>query len=94
MLARERWSQENLGTRRGLQCTAVAGGGEGHGFSYLLESHMTYLAGSMVKIYSFLCRLKINTVTEHTEHLSILVSMGCTVANIYPAWAMNTFPPR
>ncbi len=26
----------------------MGGGGEGRGFSYLLESHMTYLAGSHV----------------------------------------------
>jgi hypothetical protein len=34
----------------GLRCTAVAGGGggEGHRFSYLLGSHMTYLAGSHI----------------------------------------------
>jgi hypothetical protein len=46
----ERWSRENPGTRRGLHCTSAAGGrgGEGHGFSDLLESHMTYLAGSHV----------------------------------------------
>jgi hypothetical protein len=53
MPAWERWSRENPGTRRGLHCTTVAGGrggggGEGRGFSYLLESRMTYLAGSHV----------------------------------------------
>jgi hypothetical protein len=53
MPARERWSRENPGTRRGLHCTewqggGVGGEGEGRGFSYLLESHMTYLAGSHV----------------------------------------------
>jgi hypothetical protein len=49
MLARERWSRENPGTRQGLCCITVAGGGgEGRGFSYLLESHMTYLASSHV----------------------------------------------
>jgi hypothetical protein len=32
-----------------LSCTTVAGGrGEGCGFSYLLKSHLTYLAGSHV----------------------------------------------
>jgi hypothetical protein len=55
--ARERWSRENPGTRRGLHWTTVAGGegwgrggggGEGQGFSYLLGSHMTYLAGSHI----------------------------------------------
>ncbi len=58
MPARERWSRENPGSRRGLHSTTVAGGrgggrgvgGEGEGckFSYLLESDMTYLAGSHV----------------------------------------------
>jgi hypothetical protein len=49
MPARERWSRENPGTLWGLCCTRVAGGGgEGCGFSYLLELHMTYLAGSHV----------------------------------------------
>jgi hypothetical protein len=53
MPARERWSRENPGTCRGLHWTTVAGGrggggGEGQGFSYLLESHMTYLAGSHI----------------------------------------------
>jgi hypothetical protein len=47
MPARERWSQENQGTRRGLRLLQWWGG-EGRGFSYLLESHMTYLAGSHV----------------------------------------------
>ncbi len=47
--ARERWSQENMGSRQGLCCITVAGrGGGGCWFSYLLESHMTYLAGSHV----------------------------------------------
>ncbi len=49
MPARERWSRENPGTRR--VSTALqwqGGGGEGRGFSYLLVSHMTYLAGSHV----------------------------------------------
>ncbi len=53
MPARERWSQENPGTHRGLHCTTMeggrgGGGGEGRGFSYLLESHMTFLAGSHI----------------------------------------------
>jgi hypothetical protein len=46
MPAQERWSRENAGSRRDLCCGR--GEGEGHGFSYLLESHMTYLAGSHV----------------------------------------------
>jgi hypothetical protein len=47
--ARERWSRENAGNYSDLICTRVVEGrGEGCGFSYLLESHMTYLAGSHV----------------------------------------------
>jgi hypothetical protein len=66
MPARERWSRENPGSRWGLHCTIVAGGrgggrGEGHGFSYLLELHMTYLAGSHVLKRWPGIRLKINT---------------------------------
>jgi hypothetical protein len=45
--ARERWSRENSGNYSELRYTTVAGG-EGRKFSYLLESHMTYLAGSHV----------------------------------------------
>jgi hypothetical protein len=48
MPAREKWSLENAGSCRGLCYTTVAGGGEGRGFSYLLESHMTYLDDSHV----------------------------------------------
>jgi hypothetical protein len=50
MPARERLSQENAGTHWGLLSTTVAGGrgGEGSGFSYLLELHMTYLARSHI----------------------------------------------
>jgi hypothetical protein len=33
---------------QGLRCTTVAGGEEGRGFSYHLESPMTYLAGSHI----------------------------------------------
>ncbi len=73
MPARERWSRENPGTCRGLHSTTVAGergggGGEGRGFSYLLESHMTYLAGSHVLRSWPGIRLKGATRPKSTMH--------------------------
>jgi hypothetical protein len=46
MMTQEMWNQENAGNYGDLSYTTVAEGrGEGCGFSYLLESRMTYLAG-------------------------------------------------
>jgi hypothetical protein len=54
--ANRRWCRPRRGGVRKIwgpaEVSAVlewqGGGGEGHGFSYLLESHMTYLAGSHI----------------------------------------------
>jgi hypothetical protein len=56
MLAQERSSRENTGNYGDLRCTTVispalqwqGGEGEVRRFSYLLESHMTYLASSHI----------------------------------------------
>ncbi len=45
----ERWSWKNAGNYGDIYCTTMAGGEGGRSqISYLLESHMTYLAGSHV----------------------------------------------
>jgi hypothetical protein len=63
MLAQERWSRENAVSRRGLAALQwQGGGGEGHGFSYLLESHMAYLAGSHILRRWLGIRLKIKNL--------------------------------
>jgi hypothetical protein len=49
MPAQERWSRKNAGSCQGLRSTTVAGGRGGRSWIfYLLESHMTYLAGSRI----------------------------------------------
>jgi hypothetical protein len=51
---------------------------------------------SLSKIYYLLCRLKINHVTEITEHAFILGSVVCAVVNstfgLNAARRMNKFP--
>jgi hypothetical protein len=65
MPARERWSRENAGIPPGSPLHYSVRRGGGHGFSYLLESHMIYLRTYLTHPQE----LARNTVKTDAEHM-------------------------